>query len=269
MAVTDLEALPTHELGSPGSTPDLRAQLTTALLDRAHAAACPQRRRQLLDQVVLVNRSVAEGVAVRYRNRGVSEEDLHQVAYEGLTKAVRRFDPSLGHDLLTYAVPTIRGELQRHLRDQGWSVRPPRRVMELQQSILHSTEELAQRLGREPRPAEVMAELHLASRDYQEAVTAFACKRATSLDQPVGVEEDVCLGSLVPGDDHDSGPAEARLLLAPVLRELPDRDREILYLRFFEDLTQKEIGERLGVTQMQVSRLLSQILAHLREEVAA
>lgn len=267
MATSVMEAQRTA--ADPPEEPALRTQLTATLLARAHAEPCPARRRQLLEQVVLANRSVAEGVACRFRNRGIAQEDLHQVAYEGLTKAVLRFDPTLGHDLLTYAIPTIRGELQRYLRDQGWSVRPPRRLQELQRCIVQSAEELTQQLGREPRHGEVMAELGLDARDYQEALAAFGCKRATSLDQPVGQDGDSSLGTVVPDDDRDSAASEARLVLAPALKSLPDRDREIVYLRFFEDLTQKEIGERLGVTQMQVSRLLSQILANLRTQVAA
>ena len=263
-STTDLASFECHP-----QAPQQRAELTAALLARAQAEPCPERRRHLQDQVVLVNRPVADAVAARYRNRGISREDLQQVAYEGLTKAVRRFDPTLGQDLLTYAVPTIRGELQRHFRDQGWIVRPPRRVMELQQSIIHFADEHAQRMGREPRQTEVIDQLHVQSRDYAEALTAFACKRATSLDQPVGTDGDSSLGALMPGDDREGAAAEARLLLAPALRDLPERDREILYLRFFEDLTQQEIGERLGVTQMQVSRLLSRILATLRQHVAA
>jgi RNA polymerase sigma-B factor len=245
-----------------------RADLTAALLERAHAERHRGRRRQLLDEVVLANRSVAEGVAHRFRNRGIAQEDLHQVAYEGLTKAVLRFDPSMGHDLLTYAVPMIRGELQRHLRDQGWSVRPPRRVQQLQRCIVDCAEGLTQGLGREPLDMELMAELGVESSDYQEAVAAFGCKRATSLDQPVGLAGDESLGSLVAVEDRDAAATEARLVLGPALQILPERDRDILYLRFFEDLTQREIGERLGVTQMQVSRLLTQILARLHAHVA-
>ena len=245
-----------------------RAELTARLLVRARNETSPIRRRRLLDHVVLLNRSVAEGVALRFRDRRVPEEDLHQVAYEGLTKAVLRFDPDLSDDLLTYAVPMIRGELQRYLRDQGWTVRPPRRIQQMQRLIVDCARDLAQQLGREPRDTEVAESMGVDWYDYQEAVTAFGCKRATSLDQPLAPEAATSLGSAVAVEDGDVEAAEARIVLAPVLRSLADRDREILYLRFFEDLTQREIGERLGVTQMQVSRLLSQILSRMRAEVA-
>ncbi len=202
-----------------------RADLTATLLAAAHAEPDPVRRRQLLDEVVVVNRSVAEGVASRFRNRGAAQEDLHQVAYEGLTKAVLRFDPSLGHDLLTYAVPMIRGELQRHLRDQGWTVRPPRRIQQLQRCIIDSAEALSQRLGREPLDDELMTELGVDSGDYHEAVAAFGCKRATSLDQPVGIDGSDSLGSIVAVEDRDVAATEARLVLGPALQTLPERDR--------------------------------------------
>jgi RNA polymerase sigma-B factor len=246
-----------------------RAELTASLLARARDETSPARRRRLLDRVVLANRSVAEGVALRFRDRRVPEEDLRQVAYEGLTKAVLRFDPDLSEDLLTYAVPVIRGELQRYLRDQGWTVRPPRRVQQLQRLIVDAARELAQQLGREPRDTEVAERMGIEWWEYQEAVTAFGCKRAASLDQPLAPDAATSLGSAVAVEDREAEAAEARIVLAPVLRSLPARDREILYLRFFEDLTQREIGERLGVTQMQVSRLLSQILSRMRAEVAA
>jgi RNA polymerase sigma-B factor len=272
MLTEDLEVATTTDAPSPEPgcpAPDPRAELTSSLLVRANSETCPVQRRRLLEQVVLLNRSVAEGVASRYRNRGIAQEDLHQVAYEGLTKAVLRFDPSLSDDLLTYAVPTIRGEVQRYLRDQGWSVRPPRRVLDLQRRILQADQELTQRLGREPQAEEVREELGLPADEYGEALAAFACKQATSLDRPVGIAHTEPLGNLLSTDDAGRSAAEARLVLQPALRSLGERDREILYLRFFEDLTQKEIGDRLGVTQMQVSRLLSQLLARLRLEVAA
>lgn len=254
---------------SPFTRGDDRSDLTAQLLQRARSARRPDERQRLLDEAVLVNRPVADGVAQRYRNRGIALEDLHQVAYEGLTKAVFRFDPALAEDLLTYAVPMIRGELQRCLRDHGWSVRPPRRVQQMQRRIVDATEELAQRLGREPDDREIVDCLAVDDVEYREAKSAFGCKRAASLDQPVGEDADATLGSMIAVEDDGMTIAEARLLLAPLLRRLPERDREILRLRFFEGMTQQEIGDRLGVTQMQVSRLLTRILSGLRTQVAA
>jgi RNA polymerase sigma-B factor len=252
--------------GDRGLTRQQRSERTAELLGRARHAD-ESTRRELLEEVVLINRGVAEAVASRYRSRGIAQDDLVQVAYEGLTKAVMRFDPELRNDLLTYAVPTIRGELQRYFRDHGWTVRPPRRVQELQWRVNQAIEDLGQELGREPTDEEVMARLDIGVREYREAIEAFGCFQPTSLDLPVGQESPTTLGSLIPDDDHDRDAADARVALAPVVRRLSERDRRILYLRFFEDRTQEEIGEDLGVTQMQVSRLLTRILKNLRDEV--
>lgn len=253
--------------GDRGLTRAERSARTAELIELAHSTDDEAERRELLDEVILINRGVAEAVASRYRGRGVSQDDLFQVAYEGLTKAVRRFDPSTRNDLLTYAVPTIRGEVMRHFRDHGWSVRPPRRVQELQWRVNQCIEHLEHDLGREPRDAEVIAELGIDEAEYKEALEAFGCFQPTSLDQPVRDEASSALGDLLPDEDDSQSAAEARVTLAPVVRRLSERDRRILHLRFFEDRTQAEIGEDLGVTQMQVSRLLSRILGTLREDL--
>jgi RNA polymerase sigma-B factor len=255
--------------GDRGLSRAARSERTAELIAEAHATEDEERKRELLDEVILINRGVAEAVASRYRGRGVPQEDLAQVAYEGLTKAVNRFDPGTRNDLLTYAVPTIRGEVMRHFRDHGWSVRPPRRVQELQWRVNQCIERLEHELGREPRDAEVIEELGIEDEDYQEAVEAFGCFQPTSLDQPVRAEATSALGDLIPDGSEPQQAADARVTLAPVVRRLSERDRRILHLRFFEDLTQAEIGEDLGVTQMQVSRLLSRILGTLREELQA
>jgi RNA polymerase sigma-B factor len=255
--------------GDRGLSRAERSERTAELIAEAHATDDEERRRQLLDEVILINRGVAEAVASRYRGRGVPQEDLVQVAYEGLTKAVNRFDPSTRNDLLTYAVPTIRGEVMRHFRDHGWSVRPPRRVQELQWRVNQCIERLEHELGREPRDSEVIEGLGIDAEDYQEAVEAFGCFQPTSLDQPVRSEATSALGDLIPDTAELESAADARVTLAPVVRRLSERDRRILHLRFFEDLTQAEIGEDLGVTQMQVSRLLSRILGTLREDLEA
>ena len=245
-----------------------RSELTARLLRQSADCADPERRRDLLEQVVVANRGVAEAVAARYRSRGLPQDDLNQVAYEGLTKAVQRFDASLRHDLLSYAVPTIRGELQRYFRDQGWAIRPPRRLQELQWRAGRAAEQLTHRHGREPTRAEVVAELGVSPADYTEALEAFGCFTPSSLDQPVSRGAVTTVAELLPDDgDGGLGASEARVALAPVVRRLSERDRRILYLRFFEDRTQEEIGRELGVTQMQVSRLLSRILARLRDEI--
>ena len=244
-----------------------RADQTRDLLQQVAETDDPDRADELRERVVVINRGVAEAVAARYRQRGVAVEDLHQVAFEGLTKAVMRFDPELRNDLLTYAVPTIRGELQRYFRDHGWTVRPPRRIQELQWRVSRVVEQLTQEHGREPTDQEIADVLGTSVEEYRDAATAFGCFQPASLDQPVGRETDTSIGDLIAGVDDDESASEARMTLAPVVRRLPERHRRILYLRFFEDLTQEEIGHDLGVTQMQVSRLLSRILGDLRAEL--
>jgi RNA polymerase sigma-B factor len=261
------EGVPAHLDGDRGMTRAVRASTTDDLLQRAHQAADEHERHLLLDEVVLINRGVAEAVASRYRRRGVPLEDLQQAAYEGLVKAVYRFDPTMGKDLLTYAVPTIRGELQRHFRDHSWAVRPPRRVQELQWRVNRCIEDLTQELGHEPSDGQIRDKMDISSAEYDEAIVAFGCFTPTSLDQPVSYDGAATVGDLLPDDAadvRDLDAAEARTALAPVIKDLPERDKQIIYLRFFEDQTQEEIGAQLGVTQMQVSRLLSRILRDLR-----
>ena len=270
MSLTDV-ARPIDEL--PVTSPDCgltraeRAELTAELLREVSASTDADRTAELREQVIVINRGVAEAVAARYRNRGVPLEDLQQVACEGLTKAVMRFDPTLRNDLLTYAVPTIRGELQRYFRDQGWTVRPPRRLQELQWQVTQATDSLVHDLGREPEGDEVAEVLGVSTEEYQEAMEAFGFFQPSSLDQPATTESMTSVGEMIAEDDRDVAASEARVTLAPVVRRLPERDRRILYLRFVEDLTQEQIGEDLGVTQMQVSRLLTRILGTLRHEL--
>jgi RNA polymerase sigma-B factor len=244
-----------------------RAERTAQLLAATGRTDDERERRRLLDEVVLLNMGVANALAARYRHRGVSIEDLRQVAYVALVKAAHGFDITRGHEFLSYAVPTIRGEIKRHFRDHGWSVRPPRRIQELQGRIATADSVLSAALGRSPRPAEVADHLGAPLDDVLEALAADGCFTPTSLDRPVGVDGETSIGEMLGDDDDARDAAEARLMLGPVVRRLTDRDRRILTLRFFRGWTQQEIAEDIGVTQMQVSRLLSRILADLRQEL--
>lgn len=239
---------------------------TARLLAEAHEAPEDERLR-LQDAAITLNMTVALDVARRYFDRGIPAADLEQVAYLGLTKAARGFDPTQGHDFLSFAVPTIRGELRRHFRDVGWTVRPPRRVQELQPRITRAEAELSQRLGRSPRPSELAAHLEVQVEDVQEALAANGCFSPTSLDAPVG-EGEQGPGDRLGGPDEAFEGAEARLALRPLLRGLTDRERLILELRFCQGLTQREIGEQVGVTQMQISRVLTRVLARMRERMS-
>jgi RNA polymerase sigma-B factor len=243
-----------------------RCRRTAELVRAAHDCDDPHRRKELLDEVVLLNRGVAEAIASRYRGRGVSSEDLEQAAFEGLVKAVHRFDPSVRPDLLTYAVPTIRGEVQRHFRDHSWTIRPPRAIQELQWKIRRSSEHLSGELGREPTTAELASDLDCTIDAVDRATQAFGSFRLASLDQTTRDHEDETrLDSLVV-DTDDYSAADTRVTLARMLRDLSGRDRRIIHLHFFEEKSQTEIGEELGITQTQVSRLLQRILSRLRDQ---
>jgi RNA polymerase sigma-B factor len=250
-------------------TRERRRTATARLLNEAHSQPPGPGRDALLDQVVLLNRGVATAVAARYRDRGVAWEDLEQIALEGLVRAVRRFDPEAGDDLLGFAVPTIRGEVLRYFRDHAWSVRPPRRVQDARRLVAQSRDRLRVQLGREPSRLEVLADTGLDGSDYDDSQRADGCFAATSLDQPLDGQTTTTLGDMMV-DEHDEEEAsDMRLLLAPAMRRLGERERRILQLRFAEDRTQAEIGRELGITQMHVSRLLARILEKLRKDIAA
>jgi RNA polymerase sigma-B factor len=241
-----------------------RAAGTADLLARA-AGCSKSERARLLAEVVELNMGVADAIASRYRRRGVPDEDLHQVAYLALTKAARKFDPDAGHDFLSYAVPTIRGELCRYFRDSGWMVRPPRKVQELQSRIFAAQSELSLTLGRSPSPREVAKHLDEPVGDIEEALAAEGCFTPASLDRTVGTHTDLTVGDLISASDATPAAAEARVVLAPLVRRLSARDKLVLRLRFFDDCTQQEIAQEIGVTQTQVSRLLSRIFGELRD----
>ena len=240
-----------------------RTEHTVELLERARCAD-PGARQQLLDEVVVANMPVASAIASRYRNRGIADEDLDQVAYVGLIKAADGFDTQVGTPFLSYAVPTIRGEIKRHFRDRGWMIRPPRRIQELQARISGANTELSQSLGRSPRPSEVAAHLGEELDEVNETLATLGCFTPSSLDRPVGDDGSAVVGDLLGAEDDAHGAIEARAVLAPLIRGLSERDQRIVLLRFFRGWTQAEIAADIGVTQMQVSRLLTRIMSNLR-----
>ena len=211
---------------------------------------------------------VARDVARRYHGRGIPVEDLEQVAYVGLVKAVKGYEPGRGDDFLSYAVPTVRGELRRHFRDLGWVVRPPRSIQELQSKVTEAEGDLYQEFGRCPRPSEIAARLDVPADLVIEALAANGCFAPTSLDTaPGGATEVIGIGEKMGADDPSFEAAEARVALAPLMSDLTDRERLMLEMRFFRGCTQAEIGAAIGITQMQVSRLLSALLARLRDRL--
>jgi len=238
-----------------------RAQ-TRDLLSQVRTAS-PTERRALRDRVVELNMGVAREVARRYRLRGVSSEDLEQVAYLALVKAVDRFDPKLADDFLSFAVPTIRGEVRRYFRDQGWMIRPPRSVQETTSRIHALEAELCQEFGRAPRPSELADRLGADLELVMDCLAANGCFHPASLDSP-GVDSHVAPHS---ADELGLAAAEARVLLRPLVDQLSDREKQLVSMRFTLGWTQAEIGAQLGITQTQVSRLLAGIFARLREQI--
>jgi RNA polymerase sigma-B factor len=246
------------------ATAEDRALLSQRLLQRAAETDDPVERKRLQDEVVVLHMGLARAIAARYRGRGIAEEDLTQAAAMALLKSARNFDASKGVEFLSYAVVTMKGEVKRQFRDYGWMVRPPRPIQKLQAEITRAQGELTQELGRSPRVKEVAAHLGAREDDIVEALSADGCYSPMSLDTPVGTEGSGVLGDLFADDDSAMSEAEARIMLAPAVRALSEREREILYLRFFRQQTQAEIAEEIGSSQMQVSRTLARVLAQLR-----
>ncbi|MTD57341.1 SigB/SigF/SigG family RNA polymerase sigma factor [Amycolatopsis pithecellobii] len=234
------------------------------------AAAGPDdpRRTQLRTALVTEYLAVAEHIARRFAGRGEAHDDLVQVARLGLVNAVDRFEPDRGSDFLSFAVPTIMGEVRRHFRDASWSVRVPRRLKELHLRIGQVSGELGQKLGRAPTPSELARALDVSIDEVSEGLQAGNAYYAVSVDRPTGDEgESTSLADTLGEDDTGLESVENHEALRPLLRELPERERRILMLRFFGNMTQTQIAERVGISQMHVSRLLAQTLQQLREKL--
>lgn len=259
----------TTGLAARGTARERRRARTAELLEQA-ATTRGERRKQLLDEVVVENMSVARAIAARYRGRGVALDDLEQVAHTALIRCVHKFDPRSADDLLSYAVPSIRGELRRYFRDHGWMVRPPRRVQELQSQVVEQRDRLSG-VGESHGAEQIAATLGVPVSDVHDALAAQGCFQPMSLDLPMGDGESSALGDLIVADDATDpyGAAETRVMLAAAVRSLSERERRLIHLRFFEGLTQSEIAAEFAVTQTQISRLLSNLLARLRDRIGA
>lgn len=235
------------------------------LLDRFREARRTGDRSQR-NALVAEHLSIAEACARRFANRGEPLDDLEQVAMVGLVKAVERFDPNAGVPFAGFAVPTITGELRRHFRDATWALKVPRGAKDLHVRIPTATERLRAELGRPPTPAEIAEELSVDLDRVLDALDAGAAYRTTSTDTPEGstaASHAVTRSVARSGGLHH----EDKVDLAMLLESLPERERTIVQLRFFEDLSQSEIAERVGMSQVHVSRLLRRTLRTLRDEV--
>jgi RNA polymerase sigma-B factor len=226
------------------------------------AGATPEVR----DELVRMHLPLVEYLARRFRNRGEPLEDLVQVATIGLIKSIDRFDLERGVEFSTYATPTIVGEIKRHFRDKGWAIRVPRRLQELKLTLTKATGELSQTLGRSPTVAELATHLSLSEEEILEGLESANAYSAISLDATDSGDEDspAVSDSLGMVDEALEG-VEYRESLKPLLDKLPPREKKILVLRFFGNMTQSQIAAELGISQMHVSRLLARTLAQLRE----
>jgi RNA polymerase sigma-B factor len=226
-------------------------------------------RAVLRDRVITLCLPFVERLARRFAGLGEASSDLGQVAALGLVKAVDRYDPQLAVDFAAYATPTVVGELKRHFRDRGWAVRVPRRLQELRIDINRARNDLTHELNRSPTVTDLARRLDIDEEQVIEAMTAAGAYRTTSLFTPVGGEDGSTLMDLLGDEDASIAAVEAHESLKPLLAALPDREKDILAMRFFGNLTQAQIAEKLGISQMHVSRLLARTLAQLRRGMEA
>jgi RNA polymerase sigma-B factor len=233
------------------------------VLDRFRAYR-EARDRQTRNTLVEVHRGLATSLARRFADRGEPFDDLVQVAMLGLLKAVERFDPERGLAFSSFATPTITGELKRHFRDKTWAVRVPRRAQELRLDVRAAVERLHQQLGRAPTIGEIAGDLGVTTDDVIEATEATNAYKASSISAPAGDEGSRIEDRL--GVDPTSDLARDAALRR-VIESLPEREQQLIELRFFRDLTQSEIAEELGISQMHVSRLLRRTFVLLRERL--
>lgn len=221
----------------------------------------------LRDRLVRMHLPLVEHLARRFRNRGEPLDDLTQVATIGLIKSVDRFDPDRGVEFSTYATPTVVGEIKRHFRDKGWAVRVPRRLQELRLSLTTATAELSQQHGRSPTVHELAERLGISEEEVLEGLESANAYSTLSLDVPDTDDESPAVADTLGAEDEALEGVEYRESLKPLLEDLPPREKRILLLRFFGNMTQSQIAQEVGISQMHVSRLLARTLAQLREKL--
>jgi RNA polymerase sigma-B factor len=233
---------------------------------RALPAGSPE-YAELRNQLVRMHLPLVEHLARRFRNRGEPLDDLTQVATIGLIKSVDRFDPDRGVEFSTYATPTVVGEIKRHFRDKGWAVRVPRRLQELRLSLTTATAELSQLHGRSPTVHELAEKLAISEEEVLEGLESANAYSTLSLDVPDTDDESPAVADTLGAEDEALEGVEYRESLKPLLEDLPPREKRILLLRFFGNMTQSQIAQEVGISQMHVSRLLARTLAQLREKL--
>jgi RNA polymerase sigma-B factor len=259
-AVQQRDLLEERRIADRDATDLLR---TLSVLPAQHPSRAALRRQAIEAWLPL-----AQHLAHRFSGRGEPVDDLIQTATVGLIKAVDKFDPERGVEFAAYAVPTIVGEIKRHFRDHTWDVRVPRRLQELRLVISEASGTLAQRLGRSPTVPDLAAHLKLTEEEIIEGLEGARAYHAVSLQTPAPTgDRGTELGDLLSSDNNDMELAELRVALAPALATLTEREQRILTMRFYGNMTQSQIAERIGISQMHVSRLLARALATLRGEL--
>lgn len=251
---------------TPTEVDALDAVVEPMALEVSSPGVAEARRRELRERIAVLGVPLADGIAVRYRGRGIDTDDLVQVARTALVKAVHRYRPGAGPGFAAYAIPTISGELKRWFRDHGWAVRPPRRLQELRVLIAAEEEHLGHTLGRRPGDADLAIALGVSREEIAEARVGAAAYQASSLDEPGPAGSPVV--DLVLVAEGPAASVETRDALRRSMARLTERQRVVLGLRFVDELTQSEIGRHVGVSQMQVSRILRGALATLRADLA-
>lgn len=240
-------------------------RLRTRRLFRAARAGDADAREEL----IMAYDGLARYLARKFKNRGESDEDLEQVAYLGLIKAIDRFEPERGLEFSTYATPTIMGELRRHFRDKGWSVRVPRRLQELSQKVNRATDDLAVELGHMPSVSEIADHLGVSVDEVLEAMESSSAYSAVSFDTGASIDDEDAptLMDHMGDEDKDLTGSDDRLVLEETIAEFSPREQQIVRMRFIEGLTQVEIAQQLGISQVQVSRLLRKTLRRLQDKI--
>lgn len=211
-------------------------------------------------------------LARKFQNRGEPLDDIAQVGFLGLIKAIERFDPDLGNEFSTFATPTIAGEIKRYFRDKGWSIRFPRRLQELHQQVVRVNEQMKNELGHEPTVPELAERLGVEPGDVLEAMEVGTAYRPVSIDATVSRDEGEGgrqLSETIGGDDENLDRVEMREVLQRAMAHLTERERRILAMRFVDEMSQAEVAQRLGISQMHVSRLQRAAQEQLRELIAA
>ncbi|AGZ41605.1 SigB/SigF/SigG family RNA polymerase sigma factor [Actinoplanes friuliensis] len=263
------DACRTHQPRRSGQFPPTDADKRANEMVIALAAMAPDdpRRAALRRRTIEAWLPMAQRLGRRYAGRGENLDDLQQVAMVGLIKSVDRFDAERGDDFVGFAVPTILGELRRHFRDRTWSMRVPRKVQEMRLAINEANATLFHKLNRLPTVADISQHLGVSEEDVLEGLEGGRAYRATSLSTPVAADATVVLADTLAEEEHGYDLVEIQLALGPALARLTARERQILAMRFWGNQTQSVIAEKVGVSQMHISRILSTTLAKLRTEL--